>query len=170
MPSEEKTLEYAREKGWDKILEKAKSFHSLHEIESAIGHKISDIEIRAMCSLGLTQLIEKGEGGLALVATELGLKLLAKTDKPKQELFQVHLFYHPSGDHMDPSADNVEEFFTLSTTPSEATNKVIEKLKAQRPNYPLSYRNESIWRVPPIGITSEQALAVLKNAGLMVVE
>lgn len=89
MPSEEKTLEYAREKGWDKIFEKAKNFHSLREIETTIGRKISDVEIRAMCSLGLAQLTEKREGGLALVVTELGLKLL--DNKPSEEF--VELWY-----------------------------------------------------------------------------
>ena len=76
MPTEEKTLEYAREKGWNKILEKAKTTHSLKEIEAALGCKISDIEIRAMCSLGLARIVTKELGGYALVATELGLKLL----------------------------------------------------------------------------------------------
>ena len=86
------------------------------------------------------------------------------------ELFQVRLYYHPSGDHMDPSADHVEEFYTLSAVPSEAANKVIEKLKTHRPNYPSSYRQDGIWKVPPEGITPEQALAVLKSVGLKVVE
>ena len=53
MPSEEKILEYARENGWDKILEKARTTHTIKEIEAEIGRKISDIEIRAMCALGL---------------------------------------------------------------------------------------------------------------------
>ena len=86
------------------------------------------------------------------------------------ELFQVKLFYHPSGDHMDPSADHVEEFFTLSTTPSEAAYKVVNKLEAHRLHYPPSYRKDAVWKVPPVGITPEQALAVLEAAGLRVVE
>ncbi len=168
MATEEKTLEFAKEKGWDKILEKAKTTHDLKEIESEIGRKISDIEIRAMCSLGLAQIVTKEQGGYALVATELGLKLIAK--EQSMELFQVRLFYHPSGDHMDPSADHIEEFFTLSIVPSAAVNKVVEKLKIQRPHYPSSYRNDATWKVPPEGITPEQALAVLKTVGLKVVE
>ena len=78
MPSEEKTLEYARENGWDKILKKAQTTHTLKEIESEIGRKISDVEIRAMCALGLALIVSKEQGGYALVATELGLKLLEK--------------------------------------------------------------------------------------------
>ena len=80
MPIEEKTLEYAREKGWDKILEIARTNHNLREIEAQIGRKISDIEIRAICALGLSQIVNKEGGGYALVPTGLGLKLLQKID------------------------------------------------------------------------------------------
>lgn len=80
MASEEKVLEFAREKGWDKILKLSQTHHSLPDIESALGRKITDVEIRAMCTLGLTQILEKKGGGYALAVTELGLKLLEKPD------------------------------------------------------------------------------------------
>src|SRR3989344_6514032 len=37
-------------------------------------------------------------------------------EQPKTELYFVHLLYHPSGDHMDSSADIREEYYTLSTS------------------------------------------------------
>ncbi|KKT81924.1 MAG: hypothetical protein A3B99_04550 [Candidatus Yanofskybacteria bacterium RIFCSPHIGHO2_02_FULL_44_12b] len=80
MSRDEKILEFAKERGWDQILDKSRTTHSLSKIESEIGRKISDIEIRVMCALGLTQIMPKEEGGYALVATELGLKLLKESN------------------------------------------------------------------------------------------
>ena len=74
--TEEKLLEFAQEKGWDKILALSKTIHSLPEIEDILNRKIPDIEIRAMCALGLTKIIQKEGGGYSLIATDLGLKLL----------------------------------------------------------------------------------------------
>jgi len=74
--TEETLFEYARENGWDKLFELAKTNHTLPEIEAKMGRKIHDIEIRAMCALGLTQIIEKDTGGYALILTKLGLKLI----------------------------------------------------------------------------------------------
>lgn len=88
----------------------------------------------------------------------------------KLDLYQVRLFYHPSGDHMDPSPDYIDKLFTLSTTSNEAINKVLSKLRIQKPNYPSSYQNDAVWIGVPAGLTPEQALTVLKTSGLKVVE
>lgn len=87
----------------------------------------------------------------------------------KVELYYVHLLYHPSGDHMDSSADIREEFFTLSTSASEASNKVIVNVKSKR-GYTGHYDNWAVWKGLPKDITPEQGLSVLKAAGLRVVE
>ena len=86
------------------------------------------------------------------------------------ELYQVKLFYHPSCDHVDPDPDSVEEFFTLSTSSTEATIKVVSRLRIQRPHYPSSYQNDAVWKGMPQGITPEQALLVLQAAGLRVIK
>lgn len=84
MPTEEKTLEYAKEKGWDRILKISIKNHNISEIERSIGRKISDVEIRAMCALNITQIVTKEGGGYALIPTGLGLKLLQEeSDLPR---------------------------------------------------------------------------------------
>lgn len=89
--------------------------------------------------------------------------------KPKTELYSVHLLYHPSGDRMDPDADIREDFFTLSTSASEASNKVIAKVKTKR-GFSGHYEHSAVWKGLPKDITPEQGLSVLKAAGIRVVE
>jgi len=89
--------------------------------------------------------------------------------EPRAELYAVYLFYHPSCDHMDPSADIREDFFTLSTSMVEASSKVITDIKRKRGS--KSYYEHSAGCISlSKDITPEQGLSVLKAAGLRVVE
>lgn len=76
--TKERLFEFAKEKGWDKVLEVCRTHHSLSEIEARVNKRVSYllIELRAMCALGLMQLVKKGDGGYAYAATELGLEFL----------------------------------------------------------------------------------------------
>lgn len=99
----------------------------------------------------------------------VGVVKAREAEKPKQELFQICLSHHPSGDHMDPSADIVENYFTLSASAGEASSKVIEILKSKRGS-PSYYEHWAVWKGLPQNTHPEQAIAVLKAAGLNVVE
>lgn len=76
--TEEKLFEFAKEKGWHKVLEVCRTCHSLTEVAARTNRSEKDllIEFNAMRALGLVQLVNKSEGGYAYVVTELGLKFL----------------------------------------------------------------------------------------------
>ena len=81
MPTEEKVLEFAREKGWDKLLKIMTETHDLSEVATRFGTKESSlqIELRVMCSLKLIRLIQKPDKKYAYIASGLGLKLLEQS-------------------------------------------------------------------------------------------
>jgi len=85
------------------------------------------------------------------------------------ELYQVRLFYHPSCDHLDPSPDCIEKFFTLSTSVVAAVEKVFTILEKEKPSFPSHYRTDSEQKVLPQGVTPKQALLVLQVVGLRVI-
>lgn len=83
--TEEGLFEFAREKGWDKLLDIARSTHSLADVAARVGKKERDldIELRAMQALGLVQLAKKPDETYCYITTGLGLKFLQEENKKK---------------------------------------------------------------------------------------
>ena len=73
----EKLFEFAKERGWDKILEAAYETHSLTKLAALFSKKESHlrVELREMQALGLLALIGK-VGGYRYAPTVWGIKFL----------------------------------------------------------------------------------------------
>ena len=89
----EKLFEFAAEKGWDKFLEAAYNIHTLPELATKLGKKEShlNIEIRAMCALGLLGLLPKLGGGYRCAPTVLGAKFIQAQNVKKGKTFSCQL-------------------------------------------------------------------------------
>ncbi|MBI2062456.1 MAG: hypothetical protein HYT64_02090 [Candidatus Yanofskybacteria bacterium] len=81
----EKLFKFAAEEGWDKVLDVSRETHSLSEIAAKTGKKQRhlEIELQAMCAMGLLYLSKKAGGGYVYVTTVLGVKFLQEQNKKK---------------------------------------------------------------------------------------
>ncbi|MBI2068603.1 MAG: hypothetical protein HYT67_00645 [Candidatus Yanofskybacteria bacterium] len=81
--TKEALFEFAAEKGWDKFLELAHNIHSLPEIAAKLNKKEKhlEIELRAMCAMGLLQLVSKIPGRYRYSPTILGIKFMQEQNK-----------------------------------------------------------------------------------------
>ena len=91
--TKEKLFEFAKEKGWHEILKVACENHSLSGIASKLNKKEINLhlELRAMQSLGLLELLNKTEGGYRYVPTVLGIKFLQEENKKAGRTFSCLL-------------------------------------------------------------------------------
>ena len=87
--TKEKLFEFAVEKGWDQILEVAYNVHSLPEISVKLNKKQNhlEIELRAMCAMGLLLLSQKAGGGYCYFITVLGVKFMQEQNMKKGKTF-----------------------------------------------------------------------------------
>lgn len=86
-------FEFAREKGWDKILTVACETHSFSDIASQLNKKEINlhIELRVMEAMGLLQLTNKTGGGYRYIPTVLGIEFLQEQNEKNGKTFSCLL-------------------------------------------------------------------------------
>ena len=86
-------FEFAAEKRWQEVLETARTTHSLPEIAAKLNKRENSllVEFRAMCAMGLLQLLEKAGGGYMYVTTVLGVKFLQEENTKKGLTYSCQL-------------------------------------------------------------------------------
>lgn len=76
-------FEFAKKNGWDKVLEVGRETHTLSEIAAKLNKKEGrlQIELRAMCAMGLMRLVENPGKKCLYITTILGVKFLQEENK-----------------------------------------------------------------------------------------
>ncbi|OGN01793.1 MAG: hypothetical protein A3I26_03580 [Candidatus Yanofskybacteria bacterium RIFCSPLOWO2_02_FULL_43_10] len=91
--TKEKLFEFAAERGWDKVLELAHNIHTLPEIAAKLNKEQShlEIELRAMCAMGLLQLVSQIPERYRYVPTVLGVKFMQEQNQKEGRTFSCQL-------------------------------------------------------------------------------